>query len=81
MLQLQELFEKMENKDLEKQLEELKKSLENIDKDKINDMLEKMKKDNEQLSDQLDQNLELYKQFEFEQKMQELIAPILKVLI
>lgn len=77
--QLQDLFKKMENKDLEKQLEELKKSMENLDKDKISQMLEEMKKGNEQLSDQLGQNLELYKQFEFEQKMQEMIDDLQKL--
>lgn len=79
MQQLQDLFEKMENKDLEKQLEELKKSMENLDKEKISQMLEEMKKDNEQLSDQIGQNLELYKQFEFEQKMQDMIDGLQKL--
>lgn len=77
--QLQQLFENMDKKDLEKQLEELKKSLENIDKDKISKMLEEMKKENEQLSGKMDQNLELFKQLELEQKIQQIVEDLEKL--
>lgn len=74
--QLEELFEKMKNEDLEKQMEEFKKELENLDKDKLGEYLEKIKNENEQLKNNLEQNLELYKQLEFEQKLQETVKKL-----
>lgn len=74
--QLEELFDKMKNEDLEKQLEELKKELESLDKDQLSEYLEKIKQENEQLKNNLEQNLELYKQLEFEQKMQETVEKL-----
>jgi len=69
--QLEEMFEKLDNEELKKKIEELLKELENLDKDKLNDYLDKIKKENEQLKNDLEQNLELYKQLEFEKKIQE----------
>ena len=74
--QLEELFNELVNKDLEKQLEELK---ENLEKDKINEFLEKMKQQNEELKDDLEQNLELYKQLEYEKLIQESIDKLNKL--
>lgn len=73
MSQLQELFEQLANENIEKQFKELRKSLENLDKDKLAKMLEEMKKSNQEQSNNLEQNLELFKQMEFEQKFQEMI--------
>lgn len=74
--QLEEMFEEMENEDLLKQLEELKKELENLDKDELNKLLDNIKKENEQLKSNLEQNLEMYKQLEFEKKMQETVEKL-----
>jgi hypothetical protein len=74
--QLEELFEKLKNEELEKQLDDLKKELENLDKDQLSDYLEKIKQENEQLKNNLEQNLELYKQLEFEQKIQETVEKL-----
>lgn len=74
--QLQELFNELFNKDLE---EELKKLKEELEKENISDFLEKMKQQNEDLKSDLEQNLELYKQMEFEQMIQESIEELNKL--
>ena len=74
--QLEELMNKLMDKDFEKQLEELKKDLE---KDKVNEFLEKMKEQNEELKDDLEQNLELYKQLEYEKLIEETIEQLEKL--
>ncbi len=71
LAELQEMLEELADEDLEKQLEELQKLLEDIDKDQLNKQLENIKKNNEDLMSSLEQNLELYKQLEFEKKIKE----------
>ncbi len=69
--QLEELFNKLmsdEMKDLFKQMQEM---LDKLDKNKVNDMLDKIKMSNKDLEKELDRNLELFKQLEFEKKMTE----------
>ena len=70
---LEELFEKIMTDEMKKMFEELQKLLEELDKDKINEMLEQMKMSNEDLEKQLDRNLELFKQLEFEKMLQDAI--------
>jgi hypothetical protein len=70
---LEDLFKEVMTDEMKKMFEELQKLLENVDKDKVNEMLEKMKTDNKDLEKQLDRNLELFKQLEFEKKLQESI--------
>jgi len=70
---LEELFDEIMTEEMKKMFEELQKLLENVDKDKVNEMLEKMQTDNKDLEKQLDRNLELFKQLEFEKKLQETI--------
>ena len=70
---LEELFEKVMTEEMKKLFEEMQELLEKVDKDKVNEALEKMKQDNEDLEKQLDRNLELFKQLEFEKKLQETI--------
>jgi hypothetical protein len=70
---LEELFEEIMTEEMKKMFEELQKLLEDVDKDKVNEMLEKMQQDNKDLEKQLDRNLELFKQLEFEKKLQETI--------
>ena len=71
--ELQKLMEELLTDEMKKMMEELQKLLEELDKDKVNEMMEEMKMSNEELEDQLDRNLELFKQLEFEQKLQETI--------
>ena len=59
--------------------EELKQMLDKIDKDKVNEMLNKMKDDSKSLEKELDRNLELFKQLEVEQKLQQAIEKLDKL--
>lgn len=77
--QLEDLFNKVMTEDMKKMYEELQKMLENIDKDKVAEMLEKMKDDSKGLEKELDRNLELFKQLEVEQKLQQTIDKLDKL--
>ncbi|MFZ4546346.1 MAG: DUF4175 family protein [Bacteroidales bacterium] len=77
--QLEELFNKVMTEDMKKMYEELQKMLENVDKDKIAEMLEKMKDDSKGMEKELDRNLELFKQLELEQKLQQTIDKLDKL--
>ncbi len=71
--ELQKLMDEVLDDEMKKLIEEIQKMLEELDKDKINEKMEEMKMSNEELEEQLDRNLELFKQLEFEQKLQETI--------
>ncbi len=68
---LQEMFDELMKTDLEKEMEKLQEQMKNLDKDKLEDFLKQMKEKNEDLKENLEQNLELYKQYEVEKKMEE----------
>jgi len=76
---LEELFNKVMTEDMKKMYEELQKMLGNIDKDKVAEMLDKMKDDTKGLEKELDRNLELFKQLEVEQKLQQTIDKLDKL--
>lgn len=74
--QLEKMFEEImsdEMKELFKQMEEL---LDKLDKDKAREMIEKMEMSNEDISKELDRTMELFKQLEFEQKLNESIEKL-----
>ena len=71
--QLEELFNKVMTEDLKKMYEELQKMLDEVNKDKVAEMLEKMKDNSQSIEKEIDRNLELFKQLELEQKMQQII--------
>ena len=74
--QLQEKIEQLDQMMDElamKDVEQMQKELEKIDKDKLNEMLNDLETQNHNLKTDLEQNLELYKQLEFEKKVQETI--------
>ena len=78
--QLEDLFNKLtENEELKKLFEELEKLIDEMDKEKIDEMLEEMKMSNEEMEKMLDRNLEIFKQLEFEQKMEETIDNLEKL--
>jgi len=71
---LNELIEKLkENDEIRELLEELEKLMEEASKEQVKEMLDEMEMSNEEMEKMLDQNLELFKQFEFEQKLDETI--------
>lgn len=67
--QLQELMDKVMNEEMKQKMQELEKMLSELNKDKIREQLEQMKMDNKDLEKELDRSLELFKQLEVEQKM------------
>ncbi|MGQ0828164.1 MAG: DUF4175 family protein [Bacteroidota bacterium] len=69
--ELEELFEKVMTPELKEKINELQKLLEKLDKEKVQEALEKMKLDNKDLMKELDRNLEIFKQLEVEQKLQQ----------
>lgn len=71
--ELKELMDEVLDDEMKKLIEEIQKLLEELDKDKVNEMMEEMKMSNEEMEEQLDRSLELFKQLEFEQKLQETI--------
>lgn len=78
--QLEELFDKLaDNEEFNKLMEDMKKLLEQVDKDKVNEMLEKMKLSNKDMEKMLDRNLEIFKQLEFESKLEETIENLNKL--
>lgn len=69
--ELQKMFEKLNDEKFNKDLEKLKKDLEKMNKDQLNKFLNEMKDKNEALKENLEQNLELFKQMELEKKVTE----------
>jgi hypothetical protein len=69
---LDELFEKLMTDDMKKMLEEIQKMMENADKKSIQDQMEKMEMNNKEMEKELDRSLELFKQLELEQKVENL---------
>ncbi|MCF8234982.1 MAG: hypothetical protein K9G67_08165 [Bacteroidales bacterium] len=67
--QLEELFEKVLDVETKKLMDELQKLLEEYNEDKMQDLMEKMKMSNDELEEELDRNLELLKQLEFEKTL------------
>ncbi|MES2591596.1 MAG: DUF4175 family protein [Bacteroidota bacterium] len=74
--QLEELFDKVMTPELQEKYNEMQKLLEKLDKNKVQDALEKMKLDNKDLLKELDRNLEIFKQLELEQKLQQSIEKL-----
>lgn len=69
--QLEELFKEVMSDEMKKSMEELQKLMDKLDKNKLSEMLDKIQLNSEDLEKQLDRNLEIYKQLEFEKKMGE----------
>lgn len=76
LAELEELFEQLTDEEMQNKMEELKQQLEQLDKDQITEMMEDIRQRNEEMKSSLEQNLELYKQLEFEKKLQETISKL-----
>jgi len=77
--QLEKLFNEIvpdEMKDLYKELEKLK---ENLNKEELQKKLKELQLSNEDLEKELDRNLELLKQLEFEQNLEDLVLELKKL--
>jgi hypothetical protein len=68
--QLEELFKNIMTPEMKKLFDELQKMMEKLDKNQVQQALEKLEQNDKQMEKELDRTLELYKQFELEQKLQ-----------
>ena len=73
---LEELFKKIMTDEIKELFEKIKQRLDEIDKDKVNKLLEDIKMSNEELEKELDRNLELFKQLEFEKLLNDAIEKL-----
>jgi len=71
--ELQELFEEVMDEEMKALFEELQKMLDELKKEDVQDMLQKMEMSADDIEKELDKNLELFKQFEFDKKLTETI--------
>ncbi len=68
---IQEMFDRLFDDEFKKKYEEYNKLLEEMTKDQMLQKLDEMELDNEKLEKELDRTLELFKQLEFEQNLEE----------
>lgn len=73
---LEDLMNKVLDEESKKLMEQLQKLIDEMDKEKMKEVLDKMEKDNSNLEKDLDRNLEIYKDLEFQQKLEETIEKI-----
>jgi hypothetical protein len=74
--QLQTLLDKLQSPELKKLMEQLQQLMQNVDKDKLQEQLSQMKLDNKDLQKELERSIELFKQLEFDQKLQDNIEKL-----
>jgi hypothetical protein len=77
--QLQKLFDEVMTDEMKALYEELQKMLDEISKDDVSKMLEKMEMSAADIEKELDKNLELFKQLEFDKKLTETIENLNKL--
>ena len=71
--QLEELFDKVMNDEMKQLLDELEQMMDDLNKEQMKEKLDELNMDNEALKDELDRNLELFKQLEFEQNFDQMM--------
>ena len=71
--QLEELMEKLMDDEMKKMMDEIQKLMEQMNKEQLQEKVDEMKLDNKDLEKELDRSLELFKQLEFEMKLQDAI--------
>jgi len=69
--QLQKLFDELMTDEMKEMMQKLQEMMEKLDKNSLQNELEKMDMSNKDLEKELDRSLELFKQMEFEQKLDE----------
>ena len=69
--QLEKLFDELMTDEMKKMMEELQKMMDKLDKNMLENELDKMELSNKDLEKELDRSLELFKQMEFEMKLEE----------
>lgn len=76
---LQELIRKVMDEEMLEKLKELEKLMEELGREQMNEKLEDMEMSNEQVEKELDRALELFKQLEFEQKLNDVVEDLEKM--
>jgi len=71
--QINKLFDELNNDDLNKMMDDLEKMMDKMDKTKMMDMLDKIEMGNKDLEKELDRTLSLFKEMQFENKLNETI--------
>jgi hypothetical protein len=69
--QLQKLFDELMSDEMKEMMEKLQEMMEELDKGALENEMEKMDESNQDLEKELDRSLELFKQMEFEEKLDE----------
>jgi len=69
--ELQSMMDKMMSPEMKKLMDELQKLMENVDKTKLQEQLSQMKTDSKDIQKELERAIELFKQLEVDQKLQE----------
>jgi len=69
--QLQKLFDELMTDEMKKMMEQLQEMMEKMDKSMMEEEMDKMDMSNKDLEKELDRSLELFKQMEFEQKLED----------
>ena len=77
--ELEKLFDDILTPEMKEIIKQMQDILEKANKDKMQEMLQNMKLTNEDINKELDRSLELFKQLEFEKKMQETIDKLDKL--
>lgn len=77
--ELNKLFNELMTDEMKELFKKIEEMLDKLDKNKVNEILDKMKLSTKDLEKQLDRNLELFKQLEFEKKMNDMINKLDKL--
>lgn len=70
--QLQKLFDELMTDEMKEMMEKLQEMMEKMDKNMMEEEMDKMDMSNKDLEKELDRSLELFKQMEFEQKLEDI---------
>lgn len=77
--QLEQLFEEVLDEKTKKQIDEFQEKLKDIDKSKVQKMLDELKMNNKDIEKQLERNLEIFKNLEFEKKLNQIVDDLDKI--
>jgi len=70
---LQKMFEEVMSEEMKKLMEDIEKLMEELEKDEAIEKMEEMEMNDEELENELDRMLEMYKQLEMEMEMEKMI--------
>ncbi|NTW32996.1 MAG: hypothetical protein HGB12_10270, partial [Bacteroidetes bacterium] len=74
--ELNKLFNELMTDEMKEMFKKIQEMLDKLDKNKVAEILDKMKLSNKDIEKQLDRNLELFKQLEFEKKLTKTIEKL-----